>query len=187
MGSGLAVQGESCTLLCRDDWYVRFVTDYRDDRIGSALRGENPTVVSRLPGSFAVMGDPQWLPGYCVLLADNPHVRQLSDLSRPDQLTYLTSLALLGEAVEAACRERDRSFRRVNLEILGNQDDFLHAHVWPRYEWEPPELVHKPVWLYPAERWSDPSTRLGAQHDGLKSAIAAHLAGGWEPPTASTT
>ena len=151
------------------------MTDFRDDRIGSALRGENPTVISRLPGSFAVMGDPQWLPGYCVLLADDPDVRQLSDLARPAQLTYLASLALLAEAVEAACRDRDASFRRVNLEILGNQDNFLHAHVWPRYDWEPPDLVHKPVWLYPTEHWSDPATALGSQHDDIKSAIAKRL------------
>ena len=87
------------------------------------------------------MGDPQWLPGYCVLLVDRPDVRRLSDLPR-SELTYLGSLALLGQAVERACRERDPAFRRVNLEILGNRDDFLHAHVWPRYEWEPPERVH---------------------------------------------
>nr|WP_267254860.1 hypothetical protein [Catenulispora pinisilvae] len=29
---------------------------WREDRIGSALRGENPTVLRRLAASFAVMG-----------------------------------------------------------------------------------------------------------------------------------
>ncbi len=33
------------------------MTDWRDDRIGSALRGENPTVLGRLPAGFAVIGD----------------------------------------------------------------------------------------------------------------------------------
>ena len=36
----------------------------------------------------------------------------------------------LGEAVERACRQTDPAFRRVNLEILGNTDTFLHAHLW---------------------------------------------------------
>jgi hypothetical protein len=44
--------------------------DWRQDRVGSALRGQNPTVLVRLPGGFAGMGDPQWLPGYCVLLTE---------------------------------------------------------------------------------------------------------------------
>jgi diadenosine tetraphosphate (Ap4A) HIT family hydrolase len=154
------------------------MTDWKQDRIGSALRGENPTVLTRLPGGFAVMGDPQWLPGYCVLLTDNPEAGRLSDLDGAERTAYLESIALLGEAVERACRERDPEFRRVNLEILGNADDFLHAHIWPRYEWEPPELIKRPVWLYPVEKWADPVTALGPQHDDLRAAITAHLTNG---------
>jgi len=56
--------------------------DWRGDRVGSALRGENPTVLARTPGGFAVMGGPQWLPGYCLLLIDNPEAKPLSDLSK---------------------------------------------------------------------------------------------------------
>ena len=118
------------------------MTDWRNDRIGSALRGENPTVIARLPAGFVVMGDP---------------------------------MAVVGQAVERACAEADPAFRRVNIEILGNTDTFLHAHVWPRYDWEPPEFVHMPVWLYPSERWSDSATALGPRHDVLRAAIARHL------------
>jgi diadenosine tetraphosphate (Ap4A) HIT family hydrolase len=81
----------------------------------------------------------------------------------------------LGEAVEQACAEADPAFRRVNLEILGNTDPFLHAHVWPRYDWEPPELVGKPVWLYPPTRWSEPAHRLDDRHDALRAAISRRL------------
>lgn len=151
------------------------MTDWQADRVGSALRGENPTVLARMPGGFAVIGDPQWLPGYCVLLTDDPEVERLSDLSHPKRSAYLESMALLGGAVERACRELDSAFRRVNLEILGNADAFLHAHVWPRYAWEPPEMVRRPVWLYPEERWRDPATALGPEHDGLRAAIAQYL------------
>jgi len=151
------------------------MTDWRADRIGSALRGENPTVLRRMPGGFAVMGDVQWLPGYCVLLTDDPDVGRLSDLPRNRRREFLDAMADLGEAVERACREFDPGFRRVNIEILGNTDPYLHAHVWPRYEWEPPELVGRPVWLYPASNWSDPATALGPQHQSLRTAIAGHL------------
>ncbi|WP_228504433.1 hypothetical protein [Curtobacterium sp. VKM Ac-1395] len=36
---------------------VFVVENWRRDRIGSALRGENPTVLRRLTASFAVIGD----------------------------------------------------------------------------------------------------------------------------------
>ncbi|MGA4944747.1 HIT family protein [Streptomyces cinereoruber] len=149
--------------------------DWRKDRIGTALRGENPTVLRRLDASFAVIGDVQFLPGYSVLLVDDPDVRRLSELSRARRLTFLTEMDRLGEAVERACRRLDPAFRRVNLEILGNTDPFLHAHVWPRFDWEPADLVGKPVWLYPPDRWSDERFRLGPRHGALRDAIGEEL------------
>ncbi|MFG3234493.1 HIT family protein [Streptomyces antibioticus] len=148
---------------------------WRKDRIGSALRGENPAVVRRLGSGFAVMGDTQFLPGYCVLLVDEPGVGRLSELSRGKRLGFLGDMDRLGEAVERACGRVESGFRRVNLEILGNTDPFLHAHVWPRFDWEPEELVGRPVWLYPPERWSDPEFALGPRHDVLRAAIGDEL------------
>jgi diadenosine tetraphosphate (Ap4A) HIT family hydrolase len=145
------------------------------DRIGSALRGENPAVLRRLDAGFAVIGDVQFLPGYSVLLADDPEVERLSDLPRDKRLAFLSDMDRLGEAVERACRRLDPAFRRVNLEILGNTDGFLHAHVWPRFQWEPSDLVGMPVWLYPRDRWSDEQFALGSQHDLLREAIAGEL------------
>jgi len=148
--------------------------DWRRDRVRSALRGDNPTALARLPSSFAVMGDPQWLPGYCLLLTDDPDVERLSDLPNLRRL-YLESMATLAVAVEGACRDADPSFRRVNIEILGNADAFLHTHIWPRYAWEPPELLRRPVWVYPAERWTDPVTALSSDQDVLRAAISSRL------------
>lgn len=154
------------------------VMDWRADRVGAALRGENPTVLARLPRSFAAIGDVQWLPGYCVLLTDDPAVTRLTDLDRAGRRDFLDSMDALAEAVEVACAAADPAFRRVNIEILGNTDPYLHAHVWPRYEWEDPSVVGGPVWWYPVERWSDPTTRLGPQHDALRSAITRGLTTG---------
>jgi len=149
--------------------------DFRRDRIGSALRQQNPTVMRRLPGAFAVLGDVQWLPGYSVLLVDQVGISRLTDLDRPRRRDFLASMDVLGEAVEVACAEVMPGFRRVNLEILGNTDDFLHAHVWPRYDWETPERVAKPVWLYPADFWTLPSPSLRTQNDQLREAIEHQL------------
>ncbi|MFF7586878.1 HIT family protein [Kitasatospora purpeofusca] len=149
--------------------------DWKSDRVGSALRGENPTVVRRLESGFAVIGDVQFLPGYAILLTDRPGVQRLSDLPRPRRLAYLEDLDRLGEAVERACRAADPAFRRVNLEILGNTDPMLHAHVWPRYDWEPADLVRLPVWLYPRDRWTDPAHALTPAHDPIRAALGAEL------------
>ncbi|MEV4231399.1 diadenosine tetraphosphate hydrolase [Streptomyces bobili] len=149
--------------------------DWRTDRIGSALRGENPTVLRRLDAGFAVIGDAQFLPGYSVLLVDDRKVERLSDLPRPKRLAFLSDMDRLGEAVERTSRRMDGAFRRVNLEILGNADGFLHAHVWPRFAWEPAELVRMPVWLYPRDNWSDNEFALGPQHDSLRKAIGDEL------------
>lgn len=151
------------------------VDDWRMDRIGSALRGENPAVLRRLNAGFAAIGDVQFLPGYSVLLVDDPEVERLSDLPRDKRLAFLSDMDQLGEAVERASRRMDTAFRRVNLEILGNTDGFLHAHVWPRFEWEPTDLVQMPVWLYPRDRWTDQQYALGPQHDPLRKAIGDEL------------
>ncbi len=151
------------------------VDDWRMDRIGCALRGENPTVLRRLSAGFAAIGDVQFLPGYSVLLVDDPKVERLSDLPRGKRLAFLSDMDQLGEAVERASRHLDAAFRRINLEILGNTDGFLHAHVWPRFEWEPADLVRRPVWLYPRERWTDQQYALGPQHDPLRKAIGDEL------------
>ncbi len=149
--------------------------DWRDDRIGAAQRGENPTVLAELPGGFAVIGDVQFLPGYCVLLGKDPSATALAEMSRVDRVRFLADADLLATAVERACRSIDPAFRRVNLEILGNTDEFVHAHVWPRYSWEPADLVTRPAWLYDASRWRDPDTALGTEPAGLRERIRAEL------------
>lgn len=122
-----------------------------------------------------MIGDVQWLPGYCVLIVDRPGVGALGDLEPEEQRTFLSSTATLGAAVESACRAADRGLRRMNYDILGNTDEFLHAHVWPRYDWEATERRTKPMWLYPPEFWTLPDHRLGPQHEDLRAAITAEL------------
>ena len=151
------------------------MVDWREDRIGSALRGQNPTVLRRLDAGFAVIGDVQFLPGYSVLLVDSPGTDRLTDLPRARRLVFLADMERLGAAVERACAALDPAFRRVSLEILGNTDAYLHAHIWPRYEWEPIDLVGKPVWLYPREWWRDERHALSARHDPVRQAIVDEL------------
>src|SRR5258708_25861322 len=124
--------------------------DWRKDRIGAAERGENPMVLARMRSGFAVIGDTQFLPGYCLLLA-SPEVDHLTDLTFEQRGIYLQDMTLIGEAIMEVCQPR-----RVNYEILGNTDTFLHAHIFPRYHWESAELQGRPVWLYPHSNWREP-------------------------------
>lgn len=94
------------------------MTDWRDDRIGAAHRGENPLVMARMRSGFAVIGDTQHLPGYSLLLATDRSTDHLSDLDWSARRDFLFDLSLIGEAVEAACR--DNGLRRINYEVLGN-------------------------------------------------------------------
>ena len=147
--------------------------DWQQDRVGSAEAGANPMVIAQMESGYAVMGDTQFLPGYCVLLAA-PRVGQLSDLALPRRVIFLRDMALLGEAIERACA--DQGLRRVNYEILGNTDAFLHAHLFPRYAWEPADRIGMPVFLYPRENWTLSEHQYDdARHGALRLLITEEL------------
>jgi diadenosine tetraphosphate (Ap4A) HIT family hydrolase len=131
-------------------------------------------VMVRMRTGFAVMGDTQQLPGYSLLLTDDPSADHLSDLPWPKRSEFLDELALLGGAVERVCRPR--GLRRINYEVLGNSLSFLHGHVHARYEWEPADLRGGPVWSYPREARDDPAHAYSdARHGQLRVAITCEL------------
>ena len=146
--------------------------DWRHDRVAAARQGTNPTVLGRMQTGWAVIGDYQRLPGYTVLLYDGD-ADQLLDLPREDQIGFLADLALLGEAVAAACSALDPSFARLNYEVLGNAYHHLHGHIRPRYQWEADDLRRGPVWRY--TDLTDDAYKLDGRHDPLRKAIAAEI------------
>lgn len=121
--------------------------EWKKDRIASAHRGENPMVIAKMRRGFAVIGDTQFLPGYCVLLPLRPF-GSIEELDFKQRSEYLLDMSLIGEAILKVCNPR-----RVNYSIYGNTDAYLHAHVFPRYNWEPEERIPYPVWQYSAEKW----------------------------------
>lgn len=150
------------------------MVDWRQERVGSALRGENPMVMARMRSGFAVIGDTQWLPGYCVLLSDDPQADHLTDLEWPARARFLFDLALLGEAVERTCRAD--GLKRVNYEVLGNSLGILHGHVFARYEWEPADKAIKEVGCYPISIRNAPANAYSdAEHAHLRASITTEL------------
>lgn len=111
-------------------------------RVAACRAGEDPTLICRLPSGWAVMGDPQVLRGYCLLLPD-PVVPQLDALAESPRRAFLDDMARLGEVVL-----RETSALRINYAIFGNLEPALHAHVLPRYAQEPPELRSAHPWAY---------------------------------------
>jgi len=112
-----------------------------DQRVAEAQGGHNPTVICRMPSGWVVMGDQQFIPGYCLLLAD-PVVPDLNTLSGKQRTQFLSDMAIIGDAL----LEVTNTYR-INYEILGNTEPALHAHIFPRYPWEPVASRKIPVWM----------------------------------------
>ena len=110
---------------------------------------DSPKAIARMKSGWAVLGDSQFLKGYCLLLPD-PVVAHLNDFSGETRTQFLNDMAALGDAVLAVT-----GALRINYEMLGNLEPALHAHVFPRYDDEPEDLRTKAVWLYPQEAWEE--------------------------------
>lgn len=137
---------------------------------------EDSALLAQLGSGKAVIGQAQFLPGYSLLLSSARRASRLTDLPRPDRITFLADMESVGEAVERVCRRRDPEFRRINLEIQGNLTPTLHAHIWPRYNWEPDGHALRQVGFYPSEKWSEPATQLGPAHTRLRDHLRTELA-----------
>jgi diadenosine tetraphosphate (Ap4A) HIT family hydrolase len=136
-------------------------------RVAACRAGADPTCIARLPTGWAVMGDPQVLPGYCLLLPD-PVVPHLNVLAPAAQAAFLADVARLGQAVLEAT-----GALRVNYALFGNLEPALHAHVVPRYADEPEALRTAHPWGYD---WSA-APRFDAAADGaLVEAIRNRVA-----------
>lgn len=136
------------------------------EMIAQARAGANPRVVARTASGWAVMGEAQVRPGYCLLLAD-PLAGRLNDLRGAERSRFLEDMARLGDAVLAAT-----GAARINYAVYGNAVPELHAHVFPRFDDEPAELLPAHPWAWDwdaAPRFSE------AEHGALRDAIRREL------------
>ena len=117
-----------------------------------------------MPTGWAVMGDPQVLDGYCLLLPD-PVVPHLNAMSSEAQAVFLADMARLGQAVLDVT-----DAVRINYAMFGNLEPALHAHVFPRRDSEPADMRSAHPWAYDwsvARRYD--ATVDGATLDALRS------------------
>ncbi|KTC35856.1 hypothetical protein LGQ10_05855 [Pseudomonas sp. L5B5] len=135
-------------------------------RVELARQGANDKVICRMASGWAVMGDVQFLPGYCLLLPD-PVVPSLNDLDAQARAAYLLDMARIGDAVLQAT-----GALRMNYEILGNSEPELHCHLFPRYASEPEDKRRMPVWFYD---WKTAVAYTESEHGELRKRIAQLL------------
>ena len=140
------------------------------ERVEQTRRGENPTVICRMPSGWAVLGDSQFLRGYSLLLPD-PVVPDLNALDTPGRTRFLLDMALIGDALLEVT-----DAARINYSIFGNSDTALHAHITPRYNSEPETLRRGPPAFYDRDTAPkfDPE-RDAALISQLKKAITKQL------------
>jgi diadenosine tetraphosphate (Ap4A) HIT family hydrolase len=112
------------------------------ERVEAARKGLNETVVCKTKSGWVVIGDVQFLKGYCLLLAD-PVVESLNSLSEEERKQYLYETTVIGDALIELT-----GCYRVNYETLGNSEPALHTHIFPRYMSEAPEIRRFPAWFY---------------------------------------
>jgi diadenosine tetraphosphate (Ap4A) HIT family hydrolase len=111
-------------------------------RVEACRAGRDSTCIARLASGWAVMGDPQVIAGYCLLLPD-PVVPHLNAMSAAAQAAFLADMARLGQAVLEVT-----GALRINYAMFGNLEPALHAHVLPRFVSEPAELRTAHPWCY---------------------------------------
>ena len=136
-------------------------------RVDALRAGKDATFVARLASGWAVLGERQVLPGYCLLLPD-PVVPALNELTGAARAAFLADMAALGDAVLAVTHAV-----RINYAIYGNLDPALHAHVIPRYHDEPAGLRTAQPWAYD---WDAAPASSPYQHRDLRDRIHAALA-----------
>ncbi len=111
-------------------------------RVAMLRAGGDAGLVARLASGWVVMGDPQVIRGYCLLLPD-PVVPQLNALAGPARTAFLADMAHVGDVLMKAM-----DATRINYAIFGNVDPALHAHVFPRRADEPAGLVTAQPWAF---------------------------------------
>ncbi len=111
-------------------------------RVRDCQLGNYPKTIARVKSGWVVLGDVQFLPGYCLLLPD-PVVPDLNAMNEETRKTFLLEMSQVGDAVLAVT-----GATRINYEMLGNVEPALHAHIFPRNDEETEELKLKPVWFY---------------------------------------
>ncbi len=120
------------------------------DRITDIRNNTNKFFVKELETGYVVLGDHQFYYGYTIFLS-KIHARELHELDPQFKLKFLSEMAQVAEAVFKAFQPD-----KLNYELLGNTDEHMHWHIFPRRKTDP--LPHTGVWAVSKEIRKNPDT-----------------------------
>lgn len=96
-------------------------------RIDLWKKGDYPFFIYEFEHSIFVVGDHQFYKGYSLILFKR-HVRELHELSEREYLGLQRELYTAGNAIYKTYHPW-----KMNYMSLGNQDEHIHWHIFPRY------------------------------------------------------
>lgn len=105
--------------------------------IAEIEQGKNPYFVKEFNTGFAVLEWHQFFEGYTIFISKE-HIEELHDLSSVKRALFLKEMGQVAEAVFRVFKPR-----KLNYELLGNQEPHLHWHLIPRYSTDPSQV---PIW-----------------------------------------
>lgn len=98
------------------------------ERIKLIRQSKNPYFIKEFETGFAVLGDHQYFKGYCLLLCKQ-HKKELHELDEQFKLKFLEEMSVLSKAIYTTFKPD-----KLNYELLGNTDQHMHWHIFPRYK-----------------------------------------------------
>lgn len=101
------------------------------ERIELIQKGENPFFVAETRTGFVVLGDFQFFRGYTLLLSKE-HKRELHELDPETRKAFVWEMSEVAAAVIRAFNPV-----KLNYELLGNTDEHMHWHLFPRHHDDP--------------------------------------------------
>lgn len=104
-----------------------------------AIPSSTPDLVWEFPNSVAVLGRWQFYQGYCVLIS-REHAHEPIDLPALSRDGMMSEVWWLSKAIALAFKPR-----KLNYELLGNQVEHPHWHLFPRQISDNEHL--KPAWV----------------------------------------
>jgi diadenosine tetraphosphate (Ap4A) HIT family hydrolase len=141
-------------------------------RVAALREGVDLTKVARLRSGWLVLGSPQVVPGYCLLLPD-PVVPDLNAFTGAERMQFLQDMAECGDVL------RDQMGAvRINYAMFGNVEPALHAHLFPRRSDEPAAQVTAQPWALDWEAAASFDSSLHRElRERLSAAIRARVSG----------
>ena len=120
-------------------------------RIEDIKQNRNPHFVIELETGYVVIGDNQFFKGYTLFLCKQ-HKNELHELDPKFKNKFLQEMSTVAEAVYKTFKPK-----KLNYELLGNTDNHMHWHIFPRHNNDP--LPERTVWNIPKETRNAESTK----------------------------